>query len=139
MKKTGIPALTNVELKIMGVLWEKDAPVTIQEISAALKAEKLSPASVTQAMNRLVAKGGAAVHEHVLVSNVYARTFRPCFDRETYLGAELSRLQKSVWGSGKRNVTALVAALLEDDGEEAMTEEEVEELERLIRERKRRG
>lgn len=63
----------------MGVLWNHDRSLTIQEIANGIKDEKISVASVTQAIKRMVSKKAITVSDHILVSNVYARTFIPSF------------------------------------------------------------
>lgn len=130
--RKAIPRLTDLEITIMKVLWEQDHCLTIQEIANHLTEKKLSIASVTQAMKHLIEKNAAAVDEHVLVSNVYARTFTPCFSREEFLAGEFKRMQKSVFGAKKANLVGVIANLLDMEGDGALRPEEAEALQRII-------
>lgn len=132
-----IARLTDLELMIMKVMWEHDTSLTIQEIAGFLDDKKISIPSITQAIKHLMLKKAAAVNSHVLVSNVYARTFSPCFSQEEFVAAELKRLQKGVFGNKKVNTMGIVAALLNNDNNELISLEEAEELERMISDKKR--
>ena len=72
--------LTPMEQEVMKVLWESQHELTN------------SVASVAQTMKRLLEKGAVCVGDHVLVSNVYARTFHPCITRKEFVRQELIRL-----------------------------------------------
>ncbi len=132
-----IPRLTDLEVIIMKVLWGTEANLTIQEISGRIKEKKLSIASITQAINHLTAKNAVVVIDHVLVASVYARAYRPCFNREEYLAAEYKRLQKSVFGVEKANIAGIIASLLGSKENESISEEEANELKKMLNERKR--
>lgn len=130
-----VSRLTDLEIKIMKVLWEHEN-LTIQEIASYLKEDKLSVASITQVIKHLMAKKAVVVGKHVLVSSVYARTFLPCFTKEEFLSAEFARLQKNVFGLKKINPMGIIAALLNSSGNEEVSLEDVEKLQKLINERK---
>lgn len=132
-----IPRLTDLEVIIMKVLWDTEANLTIQEISGRIKEKKLSIASITQAINHLTAKNAVVVIDHVLVASVYARAYRPCFNREEYLAAEFKRLQKCVFGIEQANIAGIIAALLDNKENENISEEEANELQKMIDESKR--
>lgn len=106
-----IPRLTDLEIKIMKVLWDSDKGLTIQEIANELKEEKISAPSVTQAMQRLTAKEAVKVSDYVLVVSSYTRMFIPAFSREEFMAEELNRLNKSLWGKGTSTIPNVVAAL----------------------------
>ena len=143
MKKDGkmnnIPRLTDLEIIIMKVLWESHAGLTIQEIKNNLKEKELSIASITQSMKHLVKKKATNVSDYVLVSNVYARSYSPCFSREEYLSAEFKRLQKSVFGTKKVNTLGIIVALMDNEGDEGMKLEEAKELQKIIDNKKSMG
>lgn len=128
-----IPRLTDLEVIIMKALWETAANLTIQEISGRIKEKKLSIASITQAINHLTAKNAVVVIDHVLVASVYARAYRPCFNREEYLAAEFKRLQKSVFGINEANIAGIIAALTGSK----VSPEEAKELQKIIDESKK--
>lgn len=110
MKK--IPKLTELEIKIMKVLWEHEAGLTIQEIAGYLTEEKISAPSVSQAMQRMVKKEAVKVTDYVLVVSSYTRVFVPAFSREEFMAAEIGRLDRSLWGRGKSNASNVTTALM---------------------------
>lgn len=131
-----ISRLTDLEIKIMRVLWESGRSLTIQEITESLKEERISPQSVTQSMNHLVKKEAAKVDEHILVSNVYARTFSTCFGQEEYMVAEIKRLSKTLFCKKLPDMTSVLAALIENTDAQEMKLCDVNEIQKII-ERKR--
>lgn len=126
-----VTRLTDLEIKIMRVLWEDERDLTIQEIGMQLEEEGISVASVAQVMKSLLKKKAVTVCNHVLVASVYARTFRPCINQEEYLAAEFDRLQKSVLGSKKMDIAG-IAAFLSNDERKQIKSEKVEELQKII-------
>lgn len=126
-----IAKLTDLEIKIMKVLWEHEQCLTIQIISQYLQEENISAASVSQAMKRLIAKKAVTVDEHVLVSSVYARAFVPCFSQEDFLMAEFERIQKKVLGK-KRPLVATVMTLLDESDDDNITLEDMKKIRQII-------
>lgn len=129
--------LTDLEIKVMNVLWEYDTAMTIQEISGKLEKEKISMPSVKQCIRYLLAKKAVRVCESVLVGTVYARTFRACFSQEEFLMSEYMRLQKSVYGGKKKNPASIVVAMMCNNEENDVSVEEVEHLQAYIDEKKK--
>lgn len=129
-----IPRLTDLEIDIMKVLWNHERPITIQEISNQF--ESLSVASVTQAMKHLINKKAVKVQEHILVSNVYARAFVPCFTNEEYLAGEYKRLQKNILGRKTFSAIGAIAALFDNSGKDEIKAEDIDELQKIIDKRK---
>ena len=129
-----VPRLTDLEIKIMKVLWDADKGLTIQEIANELKAEKISAPSVTQAMQRLVAKAAVKVSDYVLVVSSYTRKFVPAFNREEFMAEEMSRLSRSLWGKGKSTVSNVVAALgfLKEKNAENISIEDMKGIRQII-------
>lgn len=126
-----IERLTDLEIKIMKVMWEHDRNLTIQEMAECLKNEKISSGSITQSIKHLIDKKAVEVCEHVLVASVYARTFKPCYSQEEYLSSEFDRMQKSIFGKKKKSFS-LAAALLSNSEGEDVKMEEVEKLQEYI-------
>lgn len=118
----------------MKVLWEHDKNLTIQEITNCM--DGLSVASITQSIKHLINKKAVVVSEHILVSNVYARTFKTCFTQEEFLAGEFKRLQKSVFGTKKSNVIGIAAALFNNSGKGEIKAEQIDELQKIIDEKK---
>lgn len=127
-----IARLTDLEIKIMKVLWEHEEHLTIQEIARYLKKDNISAASVTQSMKHLIKKKAVVVSAHVLVANVYAREFCPCFSKEEFLVNEIERIQKVVMGNKRIGCFGFAAALLSNESEEPVKVEEVEKLQKHL-------
>ncbi len=104
--------LTGIELEVMKVLWGKEEPLTIVEISQHLEEKGISTASVAQAIKNLLKKNAVEVRASVPVANVYARTFAASFDRNEFLALEFERLQKNIFGHEKADMGAVVANFL---------------------------
>jgi len=109
MKK--IARLTDLELRIMKVMWEEDEPQTISNMCEILE-KKLSVGSITQAIKHMIAKGAVEIGDHVLVKSVYARRFKPCFSKEDYLVAELNRMQDFIFEE-RGDVFALATSIID--------------------------
>lgn len=137
-----IPRLTDIEISIMKTLWEHHEGLTIQEITSCLavneEKKKISAASVAQAVKHLKLKEAVIVSDYVQVSNVYARKFCANFSQEEYITAEFQRLQKTVFGNHKRNSVSFTASFLESIREEKLDLEEIEEIEKIISEKKKK-
>lgn len=129
-----VPRLTDLEIKIMKVLWDSEKELTIQEIANELKEEKISAASVTQAMQRLTAKNAVKVSDYVLVVSSYTRMFVPAFTREEFMAEELNRLNRSLWGRGTSTIPNVVAALgfLKEKNTEKISVEDMKGLRQII-------
>lgn len=130
MKK--IPKLTDLEIEIMGVMWEQDHDMTIQEITDFLGEEKISHSSVSQVMKRLLKKKAVDVSGYRQVVNVYARTFYPAFGRAEFTGAEIERLGGKLSFQKKLGMAGVVAELLRGSAGE-ISREEMNELQEIIK------
>lgn len=128
--------LTALEQDIMKILWEKERGMTNNEIADCMKDQKISSASVAQAMKRLLNKGVVKVDEHVLVSNVYARMFSPCLTRDEYLREELGRLERTAFGGKKHGLKNLVISLIDSDDGCKLSKRDIEDLERFLKQKK---
>lgn len=131
-----IARLTDLEIKIMRVLWENDHNLTIQEIVCCLPEEKLSDASVRQVMKRLVNKKAVRVMESILVATVYARTFEPCYTQEEYMAAEIERLQNVMFEKKKPNAFSMMAAFLHNSDAREIDAAQMDELQKIIEKKK---
>lgn len=131
-----IPKLTDLEVVIMGVLWEQGRDMTVQEISDCLSGEKLSPSSVSQAMKRLLKKKAVTVSERRQVVNVYARAFLPNFGREEFIRAEIERLGGKLSFRKRLGMAGIAAELLRSDTAQ-ISRKEMEELQAIIDRKKK--
>lgn len=134
MKK--VARLTDLEIKIMKVLWDHERDMTIQEITECLSEDKLSVPSVTQSVKHLINKKAVVVCNHVLVSSVYARTFGTCFTPEEFLLGEFKRLEKCVLGNKKVDKLAFAANILTDDAYTEGKAEDFDKVQNFINSRK---
>lgn len=131
-----IPKLTDLEIVIMGVMWEQERDMTIQEIADCLEKQKISPSSVSQAMKRLLKKKAVTVSEHRQVANVYARAFQPNFGRGEFTRSEIERLGGKLSFQRRFSMAGIAAELLREDTEE-ISPKEMEELQEIIDRKKR--
>ena len=136
MKK--IKRLTDLELKIMGILWDHEESMTSHEIAECMEGEKVSPSSVMQAIKRMVEKEAVVVSDHVPVSRVYARAFVPSYSREEFMAAEFNRLKNVISASKKIDVSGIAACLIENTEDEDLELKDMEELSQLIEEKKKK-
>lgn len=131
-----IPKLTELEMVIMGVMWEQEKALTIQEIADYLGEKKISASSVSQAMKRLLKKKAVTVSEHRQVANVYARAFQPSFGRGEFARAEVERLSGKLSFRKPFSVAGVAAELIRGDTGQ-LTRKEMEELQEIIDRKKR--
>lgn len=114
--------LPDSELEIMMIIWDYDKPVTRTEIEERLDGErKLSPTTILSFLSRLQEKGFLKV-EKSGKNNIYLALVR----REDYMRTESRNILKRLYQNSARN---FLAALYDGD---ALTEEELEELEDYI-------
>lgn len=117
--------ISDAELAVMEVLWE-EAPLTATDVSTRVAARRdWSLATVKTLLSRLVAK--QAVGHHL---DGRRFLYRPLVEREAYVAGESRRLVERFFG-GK--LMPLVAHLAE---QEQLSNEEIAEIERLLREMK---
>lgn len=133
---SNIPRLTDLETIIMKVLWQHDRGLTIQEITACIEEKKISTASVAQAVKHMLAKEAIEVGKHVPVANVYARTFATCFSQKEFLASEFSRMQEAVYGR-RCHTAGIAAAFLGSESAKNIEAEEMDELQKIIDEKKK--
>lgn len=127
-----IVKLTDIELKVMKVLWESEEHLMITEVAQHLVEENISSGSVAQAMKNLLAKNMVVVCESVPVANVYARTFAPAVGRSEFMALEYQRMKNLIFGSKKFGIGSFVANLIDND--EKLDEEDIEELQEIVEE-----
>lgn len=117
--------ITEAELSVMEALWA-ESPLTASTVTERVADERgWSPQTVKTLLSRLVEKG-AVSHEKDGRRFLYA----PTIARGDYAAGESRRLVDRLFG-GK--VTPLVAHLAEAD---SLSDEDVAEIEKLIRELK---
>jgi len=115
--------ISEAELAVMEALWRK-SPLTAAEVGDSVSPERgWSLATVKTLLSRLVAKNAVATQPD-------GRRFlySPLVKRSDYVGSESRRLVDRLFGG---RAAPLVAHLVEA---EALSEDDIAEIERLIRE-----
>lgn len=115
--------LSDAELEVMEVLWGAGAALSATDVAGRVPAERhWSLATVKSLISRLLAKQAIEPRRD-------GRRFlySPALDRDFYVGAELRRFMSRLHG-GK--LSPLIAQMAE---EEALDDEDVAEIEALLR------
>ncbi|MDE7199558.1 MAG: BlaI/MecI/CopY family transcriptional regulator [Lachnospiraceae bacterium] len=126
--------LTERELEVMRILWEADKPLMVSEIVQRDKNGTIY--SVQRIIQNLIKKEMVAVEGMAYNKKALGRTFKPLVSAESI---EQSHIQDVFSKMVSRNIAVshLIAALLPADSSE-QTLEELNRLEDIIRERKKR-
>ncbi len=136
MSKKNAERLTDLEVQVMKVLWDSEKAMTNSEIAEELKDTGLSVASVAQLVKRLLKKEVIEVCDHILVSNVYARTFQPRLTREEFIAGELLHMQDATSSDKKKGLKGIFAALVLVEKENNINKQDLEILERFVQKKK---
>ena len=124
--------LTRRELDIMRILWESDVSMKASEIAQASGGGSID--SVQPIIKSLIKKGMVEVDEVVYSRNVLARKFKAAVNADSI---EMGIIKNVLGNLVSKNITAsyLVAAFLPEDNDDK-TLAELDELEKMIKERK---
>lgn len=121
-----IKKLPDAEFDIMKIVWANEPPITTSIIMEGLGKEKGWKAqTVISLMLRLVERGFLRTEK-----NSKERTYFPLINREDYLKFETGNFMKQYHNSSFLN---LVSTLYDD---EALTEKDIDELLRWVKERR---
>ena len=117
--------LTNAELKIMQVLWDR-SPQNMTEITKALQDETAwSKNTVITLLKRMAAKGTVHVDE-----SSSPKTYTPLIDRQSLARQETSSLLKRVF----HNKPTMLMSNMVDEGN--ITDEDLDEMIRMLQKAK---
>ncbi len=123
MKKQ-LPHITNSELEVMKLLWNKEGPVTSAFIVNALEStQKWNKSTVLTLITRLAEKGAIRIDGKQSRSFCYV----PVVSEKEFTKDETRHFIQRLYGG---RVRKLFAALCED---EELDEEEVEKLRQILR------
>lgn len=123
MKKQ-LPHITNSELEVMKLLWNKEGPVTSAFIVSTLELKQnWNKSTVLTLITRLVEKGAIRIEGKQSRSFCYV----PVVSEKEYTKDETRHFIQRLYGG---RVRKLFAALCED---EELDEEEVEKLRQILR------
>ena len=117
--------VSEAELEIMEALWSADAPIAAADVGARVADRGWSLPTVKTMLSRLTQKG---VVDYIEEGRRYL--YRPTIERDAYVGGESRRLVDRLFG-GK--LSPMIARLAED---EALSSEDIDEIEALLRELK---
>lgn len=124
MKK--IERLPDSELEIMLTLWHNKTPLTVGEITKILaEAHGWKTATVHVLLDRLGEKGFVSCDK-----SGFKHLFDPLITEEEYRRGEEKTMMKRFFGGSAKN---MIASLLNADG---LTDDDLEELSAMLRERK---
>lgn len=124
--------LTNRELEVMQILWQAGEPLMISEI--VQRESNSTVYSVQRIMQNLLRKKAVAVDSIGYNQKALARKFRPLITEESVETGMLQEMFRKVSG-GEGQRARLIASLLPQENDEK-TLAELEELEKIIAERK---
>ena len=120
--------LTKSEMQIMDVLWESDIPLSRSDLLERSEEKTWKDSSVHILLNGLLAKNAICEAGFVKRSKTYGRTFVPCLTREEYFATTIFS------HTHKPEFVGLIRELLKREG---ITAKEMEEIEKLVSEKKK--
>lgn len=124
-----LPQISAAEWRVMEVLWAATHPVEANEIIAGLAPQTgWNPKTVRTMLNRLVKKKAAGVDKNSKPYRYY-----PLVRQEECARAESRSFLKRVYGG---SLKLMLAHYLE---EEPLSDEQIEELKRILEEKSARG
>ncbi|MGO0883723.1 BlaI/MecI/CopY family transcriptional regulator [Clostridioides difficile] len=122
--------LTKNEIEIMEVLWKEQRPLTRTEIVNLSVNKSWKESSIHILLNSLLKKNAIREAGYVRTGKGFGRTFEPTKTGESFYADVLAKIVR------KTNVSVLFSKLVES---EDITEETIEELEELLKEKKRKN
>ena len=125
MSRNPSATLTEAELRIMNVLWEKGS-ATVHEVLAALSAESAPAYNSVLTIIRILEKKGFARH----LKDKRAHVYSPLVDRENATRFEVGNLVRRFFANSRES---LVLNILEERGIDA---EELARLRQLLEQSK---
>ncbi|GED69848.1 beta-lactamase repressor [Brevibacillus reuszeri] len=119
-----VPSISEAEWEVMNVLWEKK-PLTANEVILSLQ-EKMDwkPKTIRTLLDRLVKKKVVGVNQ-----NQKLYTFYPLYTQEECQKAEAQTFLKRIYGGTMKSM------LVQFIEEEALTEEDMNELRSILNEK----
>ena len=120
-RKRSVP-LTEVELRLMEIVWAS-GPATVAQIVEAIPAEERPAYNTVQTMMKILERKGYVTHR----AEGRAFVYESVVDRDAAARTALSHVMQRFFGGSPR---ALALNLIEGD---QLTEDELDELERTIK------
>lgn len=124
--------LSETELDIMQLLWEEDTGLSRPEILSRLEGKDWNPNSIHQVLNSMMKKGVLQVDGMARCGKIYGRTYTPTMTQQEFLARRTQEITPGL--TTKERILGVVAALADQEGLDAET---IQELEQLLEEHKK--
>ncbi len=124
--------LSETELDIMQLLWQEKKDLSRPEILAHLEGKDWNPNSIHQVLNSMMKKGVLKVEGLARCGKVYGRTYSPTLTQQEFLVLRAQEITPQL--SPRERLLGIVAALTDQEGIDAET---INELEQLLAVRKK--
>ena len=118
--------LSETELDIMQLLWEEDTGLSRPEILSCLEGKDWNPNSIHQVLNSMMKKGVLQVDGMARCGKIYGRTYTPTMTQNEFLARRTQEITPGL--TTKERILGVVAALADQEGLDAETIQELEQL-----------
>ena len=118
--------LSETELDIMQLLWEGDTGLSRPEILSRLEGKDWNPNSIHQVLNSMMKKGVLQVDGMARCGKIYGRTYTPTMTQNEFLARRTQEITPGL--TTKERILGVVAALADQEGLDAETIQELEQL-----------
>lgn len=118
--------LSETELDIMQLLWEEDTGLSRPEILSRLEGKDWNPNSIHQVLNSMMKKGVLQVDGMARCGKIYGRTYTPTMTQQEFLARRTQEITPGL--TTKERILGVVAALANQEGLDAETIQELEQL-----------
>lgn len=118
--------LSETELDIMQLLWEEDTGLSRPEILSRLEGKDWNPNSIHQVLNSMMKKGVLQVDGMARCGKIYGRTYTPTMTQQEFLARRTQEITPGL--TTKERIIGVVAALADQEGLDAETIQELEQL-----------
>lgn len=125
---------TQRDMDILEILWDSPEPLTASGV--VKQKEGLTANTVQAVLRKLLKNQMIEVADIVYSGTVLSRSYRASITREEFLASQFAEEARRM--EQKIQKTALVAALFEQEQDEEKARQEIEELEVMLKEYKKR-
>jgi BlaI family penicillinase repressor len=130
---SGVINLTESELEIMDLLWQRSCALSRSDIIKFLPEKSWSDSSIHIILNKLLEKGAIKVDGFVKTGRNYGRTYSAAVTQDEYAVMQI-RKATGFFGGTKVNLQSIFSALIKDEEIDNYT---ISELEEILEEKKR--
>ncbi|MGS0763619.1 BlaI/MecI/CopY family transcriptional regulator [Syntrophomonas curvata] len=122
-----IPKISEAELAVMKILWERETATSTQIIDALLKTTDWKPKTIQTLITRLVSKAAVTADK----TNPKMFLYRAAVSREQYMAAENQSFLQRVYDNSMKMMLATFVR------EQKLTEEDFADLQALLKSEKK--